>query len=91
MTVYLAASGIIKLHEWLIKSVNGDAEILHRGMFKFKAFKATLSDKVVNFLKEKYSLEMSNIYRFELESLERLEAERDTPPPSVESSDEEED
>ncbi|MHB1908182.1 MAG: hypothetical protein ACYCQJ_04825 [Nitrososphaerales archaeon] len=60
-------------------------------MFKFKAFKATLSDKVVNFLKEKYSLEMSNIYRFELESLERLEAERDTPPPSVESSDEEED
>ncbi|MHB1908187.1 MAG: type II toxin-antitoxin system death-on-curing family toxin [Nitrososphaerales archaeon] len=32
MTVYLAASGIIKLHEWLIKSVNGDAEILHRCM-----------------------------------------------------------
>ncbi len=44
-------------------------------LFKFKAFKATLSQKVVTFLKEKYSLQMDNIYRFELSSLEKLDAE----------------
>lgn len=46
-------------------------------MFKFKAFKATLSDKVVKFLKEKYSLQLDNIFRFELVSLEKLDAEAD--------------
>ncbi len=46
-------------------------------MFKFRAFKANLSDKVVSFLKEKYSLEMATIYRFELEDLEKLDAEAD--------------
>jgi hypothetical protein len=46
-------------------------------MFKFKAYKATLSEKVVTFLKEKYAIEMDNIYRFELESLEKLDAEAD--------------
>ena len=60
-------------------------------MFKFKAFKATLSEKVVTFLKEKYSLQMENIYRFELESLERLEAEKDSLPPPVDESSDEED
>jgi hypothetical protein len=62
-------------------------------LFKFKAFKATLSEKVVTFLKEKYSLQMDNIYRFELLSLEKLDAEADvasTPTTGDESSDEEE-
>jgi hypothetical protein len=48
-------------------------------MFKFKAFKGTLSKKVVAFLKEKYSLDMENIYRFDLDSLEKLDAEADSP------------
>jgi hypothetical protein len=46
-------------------------------LFKFRAFKATLSQKVVTFLSEKYSLRMDNIYRFELLSLEKLDAEAD--------------
>lgn len=61
-------------------------------MFKFKAFKASLSDKVVGFLKEKYSIEMDNIYRFELVSLEKLDAEADSSSasPPEESEDDEE-
>ena len=61
-------------------------------MFQFKAYKANLTDKVVSFLKEKYALEMPSIYRFELESVEKLDAEADTPPPtnrSEEAEDEE--
>lgn len=42
-------------------------------LFKFKAMKATLNEKVVSFLKEKYNLEMDGIYQFELESCEKLE------------------
>lgn len=58
-------------------------------MFKFKAFKATLSDKVTKFLKEKFDLTMDAIYRFELDSAERLEAEADArPPPPAEDDDE---
>jgi hypothetical protein len=61
-------------------------------LFKFKAFKATLSQKVVDFLKDKYSLQMDNIYRFELLSLEKLDAEADLPasPAEEESSDSDE-
>jgi hypothetical protein len=61
-------------------------------LFKFKAFRATLSPKVVTFLKEKYSLQMDNIYRFELSSLEKLDAEADVAPsaPDTEGSEEEE-
>jgi hypothetical protein len=61
-------------------------------LFKFKAFKGALSKKVVDYLKEKYSFEMSDIYRFELESLEKLDAEAEAPPaaPSEEADDEEE-
>ncbi len=58
-----------------------DAESLQLAvvyMFRFKAFKASLSTKVVSFLKEKYNMEMENIYRFELLSLEKLDAEADT-------------
>jgi hypothetical protein len=51
-------------------------------MFKFKAYKAILSEKVVSFLKEKYAVQMDNIFRFELMSLEKLDAEADSPPPS---------
>ena len=59
-------------------------------MFKFKAFKATLSEKVTKFLKEKFNLTMDGIYRFELTSAERLEAEADSkpPPPSEDDDDE---
>ncbi len=59
-------------------------------MFKFKAFKATLSEKVTKFLKEKFNLTMDGIYRFELTSAERLEAEADArpAPPSEDDDDE---
>jgi hypothetical protein len=59
-------------------------------MFKFKAAKATLSPKVVTFLKEKFSVPMENIYKFELVSAEKLDAEADSRPAQpVESEDEE--
>ena len=59
-------------------------------MFKFKAFKATLSEKVTKFLKEKFNLTMDGVYRFELTSAERLEAEADAKPspPSEDDDDE---
>jgi len=60
-------------------------------MFKFRAYKATLSEKVSTFLKEKYSVQMDNIFRFELVSLEKLDAEADTPPPSSRAADDEAD
>ena len=60
-------------------------------MFKFKASKATLSAKVVTFLKEKYNVDMNSIYKFELLSAEKLDAEADSrPPESADSDDEEE-
>lgn len=58
-------------------------------MFKFKAFKATLDSKVVSFLKENFSLQMDSIYKFELISVEKLEAEADAKPPSTASEEEE--
>lgn len=60
-------------------------------MFKFKAFKADLSPKVVAFLKEKYELDMQSIFRFELEGIEKLDAEADAssrPPPEPSEDDE---
>ena len=59
-------------------------------MFKFKAFKATLSEKVTKFLKEKFNLTMDGVYRFELTSAERLEAEADARPPSPSEDDDDE-
>ena len=59
-------------------------------LFKFKAFKATLSEKVVTFLKEKYALQMDNIYRFELLSLEKLDTEADVSSAPAEDEDAEE-
>jgi hypothetical protein len=49
-------------------------------MFKFKASKASLSPKVVTFLKEKYSLQMDSLYKFDLMSIEKLDAEADSRP-----------
>ena len=59
-------------------------------MFKFKSFKASLSEKAVTFLKEKYGLTMDGVYRFELISLEKLDAEADSPPRRSEDESEEE-
>jgi hypothetical protein len=49
-------------------------------MFKFRAAKATLAPKVVSFLKEKYNLDMDSVYKFELFSAEKLDAEADSRP-----------
>ena len=53
-------------------------------MFRFKAWKAALNEKVVSFLKEKFSLSMDSIFRFELESLTKLDdvSSDKAPPPS---------
>jgi hypothetical protein len=59
-------------------------------MFKFRAFKASLSEKVTKFLKEKFNLSMDSIYRFELTSAERLEAEADSRPPHPSEDDDDE-
>ena len=60
-------------------------------MFKFKAFKAILAPKVVSFIKEKYAFDMDSIYRFELISAEKLDAEADAraAPPPEDSEDQE--
>ena len=76
----------------LPKDINPESlELAIVYMFKFKAFKATLSKKVVDFLNEKYALKMDSLYRFELQTIEKLDAEADSPRPSApEESDEEE-
>lgn len=56
-------------------------------LFKFKAAKATLAPKVVSFLKEKYSVQMDSIYKFELVSVEKLDAEADSRPAEPAGSD----
>jgi hypothetical protein len=58
-------------------------------LFKFKALKASLDPKVVTFLKEKFALEMDSVYKFELLSLEKLDAEADARPPEPSEEDEE--
>ncbi|HKW05856.1 MAG TPA: hypothetical protein VJN71_11190 [Nitrososphaerales archaeon] len=66
----------------LADSINPDSlELAIVYMFRFKAFKAILSKKAVTFLKEKYKLDMENLYRFELQSIEKLDAEADSPAP----------
>jgi len=70
-----------------------DAETLDLGiiyMFKFKAAKATLSPKVVSFLKEKYNVPMESIYKFELLSVEKLDAEADSKPAQPAEAEDEE-
>ncbi|HVB12312.1 MAG TPA: hypothetical protein VNE86_04205 [Nitrososphaerales archaeon] len=71
-----------------------DADSLELGkvyMFKFKAFKATLSDKVTEFLKEKFNVVMDAIFRFELASVERLETEADSAPARPSEDDDDDD
>ena len=58
-------------------------------LFKFKASKATLDPKVVTFLKEKFSLDMDSVYKFELLSVEKLDAEADARPQAIPEEDEE--
>lgn len=60
-------------------------------MFKFKAAKASLAPKVVTFLKEKYGVQMDSIYRFELISAEKLDAEADSRPAQPADEEEQED
>jgi hypothetical protein len=53
-------------------------------MFKFKSLKAPLDAKVVAFLKEKFDLNMDAVYKFELQSVEKLEdVAADRPPPQA--------
>ena len=74
----------------LSPDINADTlELAIVYMFKFKASKATLDPKVVTFLKEKFSLDMDSVYKFELLSVEKLDAEADARPPAVPEEDEE--
>jgi hypothetical protein len=59
-------------------------------MFKFNAAKASLPTKVVSFLKEKYNVDMESIYKFELLSAEKLDAEADSRPAQAADADDEE-
>jgi hypothetical protein len=54
--------------------------------FNIKMFKGPLSMKLIEFLKEKYGLEMDAIYRFELQELQMMDVESDVP--STSSSEE---
>lgn len=56
-------------------------------LFKFKAAKASLAPKVVTFLKEKYNVQMDSIYKFDLVSVEKLDAEADSRPAEPVESD----
>lgn len=62
-------------------------------MFKFRASKAPLNKKVVDFLKEKFALDMQSIYKFDLLSIVKLDdVSADKPAGgSSESDDDEED
>lgn len=58
--------------------------------FKIKVFRGGLSQKLVELLKTKYSLDMDAIYKFELKELQIMDVESDLPASSSSSSDEEE-
>ncbi|HJU35269.1 MAG TPA: hypothetical protein VJ695_09120 [Nitrososphaera sp.] len=53
--------------------------------YKIKVFTASLSDKVVEHLKTKFSLDMKAIYRFELQELQLMDVESDLPTASSSS------
>jgi len=42
-------------------------------IFSIKVYEAPLSEKLMKFLSEEYSVSIEKIYRFELESLEKME------------------
>ena len=56
--------------------------------YKIKVFMASLSAKVAEFLKTKFGLDMSAIYRFELQELQLMDVESDLPNASSTSSSE---
>jgi hypothetical protein len=57
--------------------------------FKINFFSAPLSDKVVELLKTKFSLDMKAIYNFELQELTLMDVESDLPAASSSSSSDE--
>lgn len=59
--------------------------------FKINAFTAPLSDKVVELLKTKFSLDMKAIHNFEIKELALMDVESDMPAPSSSSEESEED
>jgi hypothetical protein len=58
--------------------------------FKIKMFHGSLSSKLVELLRTKYTIEMDTIYRFDLEELQMMDVESDLPsmPPSSDGEDE---
>lgn len=47
--------------------------------FRIRMFKGPLSERVTEFLRTKFNLEMNIIYRFELQELQLMDVESDTP------------
>src|SRR5215208_1760931 len=60
--------------------------------FKIKMFHGSLSSKLIELLRTKYTIEMDTIYRFDLEEIQMMDVESDLPsmPPSSDGEDEEE-
>jgi hypothetical protein len=58
--------------------------------FKIKMFHGSLSSKLVELLRTKFSIEMDTIYRFDLEEIQMMDVESDLPsmPPSSDGEDE---
>jgi hypothetical protein len=58
--------------------------------FKIKMFHGSLSSKLVELLRTKYTIEMDTIYRFDLEEIQMMDVESDLPsmPPSSDGEDE---
>jgi hypothetical protein len=54
--------------------------------YKIKVFMASLSAKVVELLKTKFGLDMTALYRFELQELQLMDVESDLPAASSSSS-----
>jgi hypothetical protein len=59
--------------------------------FKINVFKGNLSNKLVEYLKSKFDLEMDAIYRFELLELQIMDVESDLPSSSPEVGDDQAD
>lgn len=57
--------------------------------FKINFFTGPLSEKVVELLKTKFSLDMKAIYKFELKELQLMDVESDLPAPSSSEESEE--
>jgi hypothetical protein len=58
--------------------------------FKIKMFHGSLSSKLIELLRTKYTIEMDTIYRFDLEEIQMMDVESDLPsmPPSSDGEDE---